>query len=120
MLPNVLWSLDHYVQRIICQLVTSWQRIILSDEDVIARKHMELQQAFETIFLAHRWPSDAAMFSGVDTLTHDFYFSPAAVRIAKDLLKFYSASSCPPPSPADLVVLIGTPGWKDAIFPPEP
>ena len=107
------------IHRIICQIVTSWQRIILSDEDVIARKHMELQQAFETIFIAHRWPSDAAMFSGVDTLSHDFYFSPAAVRMAKDLLKFYSAAACPPPSPADLVLLIGTPGWKDAIFPPE-
>lgn len=100
--------------------MSSWYRIVLSDEDVIARKHMELQQAFETVFLANRWPSDAAMFSGVDTLTHDFYFSPAAARIAKDLLKFYGASTCPGPSPADIVLLIGTPSWRDAIFPPEP
>jgi len=99
--------------------VSSWYRIVLSDEDVIARKHMELQQAFETVFLAYRWPSDAAMFSGVDTLTHDFYFSPAAAGMAKDLLKFHGASTCSAPSPADLVLLIGSPAWRDAIFPPE-
>jgi hypothetical protein len=99
---------------------SSWYRVTLSDEDVIARRHMELQQAFETIFLAHRWPSDAAMFSGIDTLTHDFYFSPSAVRMAKDILKHYSATPCPPPAPSDIVLLVGTPDWKPSIFPTEP
>jgi hypothetical protein len=80
---------------------------------------MELQQAFETIFLGHRWPSDAAMFSSVDTLSHHFYFSPAAARMAKDLLKHYAAVQCTPPSASDLVLLVGTPSWKEALFPAD-
>ncbi len=71
-------------------VVSAWYRVTLSDEEVIARKHMELQQGFETVFLANRWPNDAAMFSSVDTLAHHFYFSPAAVRMAKGLLKHSS------------------------------
>lgn len=78
---------------------------------------MELQQAFENVFLAHRWPSDAAMFSSVDTLSHHFYFSPAAANMAQDVLRRYAAAECTPPSVSDLVLLVGTPGWKEALFP---
>lgn len=91
----------------------------MSDQDVIARRHMELQQAFENVFLAHRWPNDAAMFSSVDTLAHHFYFSPAASRMARDLLKHYGATDCPAPAAADLVLLVGTPEWRESIFPAE-
>jgi len=100
-------------------VVSAWYRVTLSDEEVIARKHMELQQGFETVFLANRWPNDAAMFSSVDTLAHHFYFSPAAVRMAKGLLKHYAAAECTPPSASDLVLLVGTPSWKQALFPAD-
>jgi len=32
--------------------VTAWYRVALSNSDVVARRHMELQTAFETLFLA--------------------------------------------------------------------
>jgi hypothetical protein len=99
--------------------VTAWYRVTLSNSDVVARRHMDLQKAFETSFLAHQWPSEAAMFASVDTLAHHFYFSPGAVAIASDLITHYAGSECERPEPSDLVLLVGNPGWKDAIFPAE-
>jgi len=99
--------------------MTSWYRVTLSDKDVVVRKHMELQLAFETAFLASGWPKEAAMFSNVDTLSHHFYFSPGAVRIANDVIVHYEGAECAPPAMSDLVLLVGTPEWKSAIFPDE-
>lgn len=99
--------------------MTSWYRVTLSDKDVVVRKHMELQKAFENSFLANGWPKEAAMFANVDTLSHHFYFSPGAVQIAKDLIVRYAGTECPPPAMPDLVLLVGTPEWKAAIFPDE-
>ncbi len=99
--------------------MTSWYRVTLSDNDVVVRKHMELQQAFETVFLANGWPKEAAMFANIDTLSHHFYFSPGAVRIAKELITAYSGTECSPPSVLDLAMLVGTPGWREAIFPDD-
>ena len=99
--------------------MASWYRVTLSDKDVVVRKHMELQKAFENVFLAHGWPKDAAMFSNVDTLSHHFYFSPGAVEIAKNLIVHYSGTECAAPAMSDLVMLVGTLEWKQAIFPDE-
>ena len=99
--------------------MTSWYRVTLSDNDVVVRKHIELQQAFENVFLANGWPKEAAMFSNVDSLAHHFYFSPGAVRIAKDLIVRCGGSECPAPVQSDLAMLVGAPGWKEAIFPED-
>jgi len=99
--------------------MASWYRVTLSDKDVVVRKHMELQKAFENAFLARGWPKEAAMFANIDTLSHHFYFSPGAVRIAKDLIVHYAGTECPSPAMLDLVLLVGTPEWKAAIFPDE-
>ena len=99
--------------------MASWYRVTLSDKDVVVRKHMELQKAFENSFLAHGWPKEAAMFANVDTLSHHFYFSPGAVQIAEDLIVHYAGTECPSPAMSDLVLLVGTPEWKAAIFPNE-
>jgi hypothetical protein len=96
--------------------VTGWYRVTLSNSDVVARRHMELQKAFERLFLAHQWPSQAAMFASVDTLAHHFYFSPGAVGIARDLIARYAGTECVRPEASDLVLLVGNPGWKEAIF----
>jgi len=97
--------------------VTPWYRVTLSNSDVVARRHMELQTAFETLFLANQWPKQAAMFANVDSLAHHFYFSPGAVEIASDLIARYSGTECAKPEVSDLVLLVGNPGWRDAIFP---
>jgi len=97
----------------------AWHRVTLSNSDVVARRHMELQKAFETLFLAHQWPSQAAMFASVDTLAHHFYFSPAAVGFSADLIAHYGGAECAQPEVSDLVLLVGNPGWKEAIFPGE-
>ena len=99
--------------------VTGWCRVTLSNSDVVSRRHMELQKAFETLFLANQWPSQAAMFANVDTLAHHFYFSPGAVAIAGDLISGYAGTECAKPEIADIVLLVGNPGWKEAIFPAE-
>jgi hypothetical protein len=97
--------------------VTAWYRVTLSNSDVVARRHMELQKGFETLFLANRWPTQAAMFANVDSLAHHFYFSPGAVEIASDLIARYSGAECAKPEVSDLVLLVGNPGWREAIFP---
>jgi hypothetical protein len=89
----------------------------LSNADVVARRHMDLQKAFETHFLANQWPDRAAMFASVETLAHHFYFSPGAVEIAAALLADYNAADCSPPEVSDLVLLVGNSGWKETIFP---
>jgi hypothetical protein len=96
-----------------------WHRVTLSNSDVVARRHMELQKEFETLFLAHQWPSKAAMFASVDTLAHHFYFSPAAVAFSGDLIARYGGTECAQPEVNDLVLLVGNPGWKASIFPGE-
>jgi hypothetical protein len=102
-----------------CAALTVWYRVTLSNSDVVARKHMELQKAFETLFLANQWPRQAAMFANVDTLAHHFYFSPGAVEIARELIARYAGTECAKPEVSDLVLLVGNPGWKEAIFPAE-
>jgi hypothetical protein len=97
----------------------SWYRVTLSNSDVVARRHMDLQKEFETLFLAHQWPTQAAMFASVDTLAHHFYFSPAAVTFSGDLIAHYGGTECAQPEVTDLVLLVGNPGWKEAIFPGE-
>ena len=97
----------------------AWQRVTLSNSDVVARRHMELQKEFETLFLAHQWPSQAAMFASVDTLAHHFYFSPGAVAFSGDLISRFGGVECAQPEVSNLVLLVGNPGWKDAIFPGE-
>jgi len=96
--------------------VTAWYRVTLSNSEVVARRHMELQKAFEKLFLANQWPKQAAMFANVDSLAHHFYFSPGAVEIASDLISRYSGTECAKPEVTDLVLLVGNPGWKEAIF----
>jgi hypothetical protein len=80
---------------------------------------MDLQKAFETLFLANQWPSGAAMFASVDTLAHQFYFSPGAVEIARDLLDGYAGKECAQPQVSDLVLLVGNREWREVIFPAE-
>ena len=100
-----------------CAAVTAWYRVTLSNSDVVARRHMELQRAFETLFLANQWPKQAAMFANVDTLAHHFYFSPGAVEIARELIAGYAGTECAQPEVSDLVLLVGNPGWREVIFP---
>jgi len=78
---------------------------------------MELQKSFETLFLANQWPKQAAMLANVDSLAHHFYFSPGAVEIASELIARYAGTECAKPEVSDLVLLVGNPGWRDAIFP---
>ena len=61
--------------------------------------------------------TQAAMFANVDSLAHHFYFSPGAVEIASDLIARYSGAECAKPEVSDLVLLVGNPGWREAIFP---
>ncbi len=67
-----------------------------------------LQDEFEKIWFASGGPKDAALF-GIHDIRHrktEFYFNPAAVRIASQLVTNY-AQECPPPDIQALVLLVG-------------
>src|SRR5437773_4391991 len=54
--------------------VESWYKVTLSDADIAASRHAELQNTFEVIFMTNGGPKGAAMFVDLDsTQGHHFY-----------------------------------------------
>jgi hypothetical protein len=58
-----------------------------------------LQNDFETLFTINGSPNGAALFTNHDEKDENqlFYFSPAAVPIARGLIQHFAGQPCPPP-----------------------
>ena len=67
-----------------------------------------LQDEFDKIWLAGGRPIDAALFGirDISNRVTEFYFNPAAARIAPHLVATY-AHECPEPNIRNLVLLSG-------------
>jgi hypothetical protein len=84
-----------------------WHKILLSRDRIMREDHIRLQSAFQEIFLAHRGPKDAGMFTNTRIeFPATYYLSPGAVRIAKQLAGRYSATECDAPKRSDLTILV--------------
>jgi hypothetical protein len=84
----------------------SWQSVAMTDRDITAGRHIQLQQEFDTLFVFSGTPLDAAMFKSSEVSKHIYYFSPGAVRIATILIGAYGGVDCPTPSRSDLHGLV--------------
>jgi len=79
----------------------SWYKITAND--------WTIQDEFLPIWMANGGPKDAALFAAPDlrTRTIDFYFSPAAAKIATELIDAHAAVECLRPDIARLVLAVG-------------
>ena len=86
----------------------SWKKVTLSDHDISAGRDIALEDAFSAIFKAAGAPHGAAMYGNFDTISegHHFFFSPAAMNIASQILGSYAAKDCYEPDIGILVPLV--------------
>lgn len=61
----------------------TWISVTLSGRDIVAARHVELQNLFETLFIKAGGPSNAAMIEAGGT----FYFSPGAAAFCSAIIK---------------------------------
>jgi hypothetical protein len=88
--------------------VMTWKQVTLSNDDIVAYRHGELQDAFEAVFMAHSAPKDAAMFGRIpDHKVYDYYFSPGAVGVFRDVLETWKATDCARPDRDGTSLLVG-------------
>jgi len=100
--------------------VESWYKVTLSDADIAASRHAELQNTFKVIFMANGRPKGAAMFVDLDSIQgHHFYFPPGAAKIARVIIQSFAGIQCPAPSLSSVGLLVGNAGWRTTFF-PEP
>jgi hypothetical protein len=84
----------------------------MSSTDVMSGRHFRLQEEFDAIFIAAKWPKEAAMFEDRAMLDGGtFYFSPAAVAIFGASLNRYGSIDCAAP-PRDKAKFLS--GYTDA------
>jgi len=71
-------------------MATSWYKVTRTD--------WIIGEQFEALWLRNGGPANAALFAkrNLREKTTDFYFNPAAARLAADLLEEYGAVACPP------------------------
>jgi hypothetical protein len=92
-------------------------RVVISVEDIVAKKAIHIQDEFETEFPNLAGPKGAAMFENSPSCDeHVFYFSPDAVVIFGLLLKVYDAAECKPPPPEGTALLVGDTDAKEALL----
>jgi len=76
----------------------------------VSGRGQQLQDAFGTLLIANGGlPTDAALFSqrSDDYETVTYYFSPAAMWIAKVLMENYGAVPCTAPSQGSVNLTVG-------------
>ena len=101
-----------------------WYKVTIKLEDAgVGGKAYHLQDAFFKIFMASGSPKDAAMFTnhdeGFDDYFDDYfyYFSPAATRIAANLIQQYGGVPCQAPRREQTTLLVGHAGARYALLP---
>jgi hypothetical protein len=94
----------------------NWYKVTLSHDDISARKHMALQNAFIEIFTANRGPGDAGMYQSLEFGVHEYLFPPGAARIALPLIVSYGGVPCPAPTRAEVKPLAVDSANEDCPF----
>lgn len=92
----------------------SWYKITMSSADTVARKHMVLQDHFEKLLMTSG-AMDAFMLVSDGRDSDTYYFSPSAMRIARQLLLSYGAAACPQPNLRTLQIVVGDVGVLDRL-----
>jgi hypothetical protein len=103
----------------------SWYKVTLPFKDSgVSGKGQQLRDIFGTTLIASGGlPRDAALFSQTsdDFESVFFYFSPAAMQIAKELIEAFRGVPCAgPPFPGKLVALeVGDARALEILQPPK-
>lgn len=89
----------------------------MSDKDVIARRHIALEQAFAELYFQSGSPKHAGMFTSTGVgPPHVFYFSPGAVRIATALIAAWSGVEIAAPGRSEVNILVANSGLRQIPF----
>jgi hypothetical protein len=93
-----------------------WSVVKLSDNDISKMMGMQLQDRFESVFIAAHAPKDAAMFCNLNPTKDNylFYFSPKATEIFSAFLG--SSKDCAPPRKDSVALLVGTADALDVML----
>ena len=93
----------------------TWYEITLTDEDVSAHRHMQLQKEFMARFLVCDPPKEAAMFDDRGVVKgHHFYFSPSAGEFCLSLIARWKGQPCDRPKLENIGLLVGhESAWAD-------
>jgi hypothetical protein len=97
----------------------SWYKVMLSDNDIIGGRGLELQDEFMSAFGMDRHSrKDALMLSSDKHYPGiEYVFSPGAVRIAREIIVRWGGKECPPlESPTGWTRLVGSYEALQAIF----
>ena len=99
-----------------------WYKVTLSDNDIRAHRMTELQDAFSDLHLEAGDPDDAAIFHTNDAGPGSvLYFSPAASRIAMQLVVQFTGVETAAPTRDGLGLFVGRPlAWETVAFALEP
>lgn len=97
----------------------SWYKVTMTGEEIHAGEGFKLQDEFTALFLAHRMPDAAVMFCSRAGVDNDFYFTPEAVAIARELIAHYAGAECPTPAGSSLALLVGNARWERFLVSPK-
>ena len=97
----------------------SWYKVTFTPREIVDGRAMQMQNAFETIFLATAGPRDAGLFSARNIMANEYFFSPGAARIAMSVIRTYSGAECPAPRRSEVGILVSHAGAEGIPFEPE-
>jgi hypothetical protein len=90
----------------------SWEKIILTRDQIIAREQIRVMREFAELNKAAGRPPDAALFGSAmpdKNGSIEEYFSPAGARIAAELIQRYGGVPCEKPSAESVSLSHGNP-----------
>ena len=97
-----------------------WYKVTLPAEETgTGGKAALLRKSFEVIFMAHKGPKDAALFSDHDArfYNHYYYFTPIAAEIAKTVVYQFRGIACPAPHLHDgMALLVGNSDARENLL----
>jgi hypothetical protein len=98
--------------------MSEWYKVALTQQQVGSFQHVKLQNAFQVLLMANGGrPPDAALFTHIETtFPAEYFFSPSAVGIAKNLIEQYLGTPCQKPNNDELALVVGTAQSRELIF----
>ena len=93
-----------------------WYKVTLSREQIVAGEHMRMVEACRPFFMQHRRRGAAVFTKFLPEFPTSYFFSPAAVLIAKKVIDDYAGTECPAPMRDELALTFGDAG---ALSSPE-
>jgi hypothetical protein len=97
-----------------------WYKVTLPAEETgTGGKAALLQKSFEVVFMAHKGPKDAALFTDHDArfYNHYYYFTPVAAEIAKTVVYQFRGVACPAPHlHDDMPLLVGHSDARESLL----